>query len=260
MKLAITGKGGVGKTTIASLLSSAFAAEGKDVIAIDANPDANLAAALGFSEPEIRKIAPIVELHNIIKERTGADPGSPGSFFKLNPKVDDLPEHFSISKGNIKLLVMGTVKRGGSGCLCPESAILKSLLSHLVLSRSEVVILDMDAGLENLGRGTAQSVDAFLIIVEPGQRSFQSARSIVKLAKDLGTDNCFVVGSKTKDENDRLFIQNSLPEFNVLGFVNFYNEVAEADRSGLNVAELSIQALMEIEEIKKKLEEVIINK
>ncbi|MBM4454665.1 MAG: carbon monoxide dehydrogenase, partial [Chloroflexi bacterium] len=146
MKLAITGKGGVGKTTTASLLARVYAAEGKNVIAIDANPDANLATALGINPDKAQNITPIAELQDLIEERTGAKKGSMGGFFKVNPKVDDIPEKFSIRSDGIQLLVMGTVKKGGSGCLCPEGALLKSLLSHLVLSRSEVVILDMDAG------------------------------------------------------------------------------------------------------------------
>jgi CO dehydrogenase maturation factor len=156
MKIAITGKGGVGKTTTSSLLAWTFAAEGKKVIAIDANPDANLATALGFSTEEVHHITPIAELKELIEERTGAKSGSYGTFFKANPKVDDIPERFSLQKNGIKLLVMGTVKRGGSGCLCPEATLIKSLLSHLVLSRSEVVIMDMDAGVENLGRKSSR--------------------------------------------------------------------------------------------------------
>src|SRR4030066_1716359 len=220
MKLAITGKGGVGKTTLTSLLAWIYSTEGNKVIAIDANPDANLAAALGFSMEEARRITPIAELQELIQERTGAKSGSFGTFFKLNPKVDDIPERFSVQKNGIKLLVMGTVKRGGSGCLCPEGALLKSLVSHLILSRSEVVIMDMDAGVENVGRGTAKSVNAFIIVVEPGQRSFQTARAIRDLAKDLGVKKCYIVGSKTHDDDERKFIIVNLPDFGDLGFIN----------------------------------------
>jgi CO dehydrogenase maturation factor len=165
MKLAITGKGGVGKTTLTSLLAWIYSTQGSKVIAIDANPDANLAEALGFSTEESQKVTPIADMRDLIEERTGTKQGSVGAFFKLNPKVDDIPERFSIQKNGIKLLVMGTVKKGGGGCLCPEGAVLKSLLSHLVLSRTEVVVMDMDAGVENLGRGTAKAVDAFIIVV-----------------------------------------------------------------------------------------------
>lgn len=257
MKLAITGKGGVGKTTTSSLLARIFAAEGKKVIAIDANPDANLAIALGFTAEEASRITPIAELKDLIEERTGAKAGSYGAFFKANPKVDDIPERFSLQKDGIKLLVMGTVKKGGSGCLCPEGALIKSLLSHLVLSRSEVVVMDMDAGVENLGRGTAKAVDAFIIIVEPGQRSFQTARAIRDLAKDLGVTRCYIVGSKCRNNDDQQFIINSLSDFEVLGFINYHPEIAEADRLGKNVFEMAPQAVAEAEEIKDKLEQLI---
>ena len=257
MKIAITGKGGVGKTTLTSLLAWLYATEGARVIAIDANPDANLATALGFSADEVQKITPIAELGGLIQERTGAKSDSLGTFFKLNPKVDDIPERFSIQKDGVKLLVMGTVKRGGSGCLCPEGAMLKSLLSHLVLGRSEVVIMDMDAGVENLGRGTAKAVDAFIIVVEPGQRSFQTARAIQRLAEDLGVKKCYVVGSKTHDENERRFIIGNLSDFEVLGFINHHSEVGEADRLGKSVFETAPAAVAEVRDIKKKLERTI---
>ncbi len=256
MKLAITGKGGVGKTTLASLLAYVYASEGNKVIAIDANPDANLATALGISTEESQRITPIAELKDLIEERTGAKSGSFGTFFKLNPKVDDIPERFSIQKDGIKLLVMGTVKRGGSGCLCPEGALLKSLVSHLILSRSEIVIMDMDAGVENLGRGTAKGVDAFIIVVEPGQRSFQTARAIRDLAKDLGVKRCYIVGSKTRDEGERQFIINSLADFEVLGFINYHPEVAQADRLGKSVFVTAPAAVSDAQNIKNKLEQI----
>jgi CO dehydrogenase maturation factor len=257
MKLAITGKGGVGKTTLTSLLAWIYSTEGNKVIAIDANPDANLATALGISTDEASRITPIADLQDLIQERTGAKPNSFGTFFKLNPKVDDIPERFSIQKDGIKLLVMGTVKKGGGGCLCPEGALLKSLVSHLILSRSEVVIMDMDAGVENVGRGTAKSVNAFIIVVEPGQRSFQTARAIRDLAKDLGVEKCYIVGSKTHDDDERQFIIDNLPDFDVLGFINYHPEIAKADRLGKSVFETAPAAVAEAQNIKEKLEQTI---
>ncbi len=254
MKLAIAGKGGVGKTTLASLLASVYAAEGRRVIAIDANPDPNLALALGIPAEEAQKITPIAELSELIEERTGAKIGSVGAFFKLNPKVDDIPQRFSITKDNVTLLVMGTVKKGGGGCICPESVLLKSLLIHLLLERSEVVIMDMDAGLEHLGRGTAQGVDAFIIVVEPGQRSFETAKAVKKLAKDLGISQCYVVGSKTQNDADRQFIVNSLPGFEVIGFINYNPKIAEADRQGGGIFEAAPEAAEEVRKIKESLE------
>jgi CO dehydrogenase maturation factor len=257
MKIAVTGKGGVGKTTIASLLIWAYASEGNKVIAIDANPDANLAGAIGFSEKETLNLSPISEMEQLIEERTGAKPGTSGGVFKLNPKVDDIPERYSIQKNGIRLLVMGTVKRGGGGCLCPEGALLKSLLSHLILSRSEVVVMDMDAGVENLGRGTARGVDAFIIIVEPGQRSLQTARAIKKLANDLGVNKCYIIGSKIKDTNDRKFIKDNLGDFEILGFINYDLQVVEADRMGKSVFESAPKAVAEVREIKQRLEKAL---
>ena len=254
MKLAIAGKGGVGKTTLASLLASVYAAEGRRVIAIDANPDPNLALALGIPAGEAQKITPIAELSELIEERTGAKTGSVGAFFKLNPKVDDIPQRFSITKDNVTLLVMGTVKKGGGGCICPESVLLKSLLIHLLLERSEVVIMDMDAGLEHLGRGTAQGVDAFIIVVEPGQRSFETAKAIKNLAKDLGISQCYVVGSKTRNDADRQFIVDNLPGFEVIGFINYDPRIAEADRQGSGIFEAAPEAAEEVRKIKERLE------
>lgn len=257
MKIAISGKGGVGKTTLSSLLAMAYAEAGQRVIAIDANPDANLAMALGIPPQEAQKIKPIAELEDLIYERTGAQKGSVGTFFKINPEVSDIPERFSAKRDGIRLLVMGTVRGGGAGCICPESAVLRALLSHLLIGRSDVVIMDMDAGVEHLGRGTAGAVDAFIIVVEPGQRSVQTARAVKRLAKDLGIERCYVVGTKTKDESQRSFIRESLPDFPILGFIDYSAAIAEADLKGLNVYEAVPEAAQAAKRIKGELEKVL---
>ena len=254
MKLAIAGKGGVGKTTLVSLLASVYSSEGRRVIAIDADPDANLASALGIPADEAGKVVPIVELHDLIEERTGAKPGTTGTFFKLNPKVDDIPERFSAQKDNVRVMVMGTVKGGGTGCVCPESALLRHLMSHLLLERSEVVIMDMEAGLEHLGRGTARGVDAFIVVVEPGKRSLQTAEAIRRLAADLGIARCYVVGSKIRSEADRRFIIDGLTGFDVLGFISHNPGIAEADRLGIDVFSAAPDAADEVRHIKSELE------
>jgi len=221
MKLAITGKGGVGKTTLAAGLALAFSQEGKRVIAIDADPDSNLAATLGFSEPE--KIVPLVEMKELIAERTGVEPGTVGGYFKLNPRVDDIPSRFSREHKGIRLLLMGRVKKGGSGCFCPENAFLKAVLSYLFFSQEDVVILDMEAGIEHLGRGTAEGVDSLIVVVEPSMRSIETAFRIKSLAEDLKIERLFLVGNKVRGDEDIDFIKRNVSDFEFLGFI-WYNE------------------------------------
>ena len=219
MKLAITGKGGVGKTTLAALLSYVFVEQGQRVLAIDADPAAGLASACGVPPDVAAAITPVAEMEDLIYERTGAKKGEIGGFFKLNPRVDDIPERFAVSAGGIRILSMGTVQMGGTGCLCPENALLRSLVTHLLLRRDEVLILDMEAGVEHLGRGTARAVDAFVVVVEPGRRSLQTAHTIYGLAQDLGIERVHVVGNKIASASDEAFIAEQLPEFDVLGFL-----------------------------------------
>ncbi len=227
MKIAISGKGGVGKTLLAALLSQTFAESGYSVIAIDADPDANLAATLGFPNPSA--ITPISELSDLIEERTGARPGQSAPFFKLNPRVDDLPENYSAKRDGIKLMVMGRIKRGGTGCYCPEGVLLQALLSHLLVQRNEVVILDMEAGIEHLTRGTARAVDKLIIVVEPGRRSIETAQTINKLAEDIGLRSVAVVGNKVRNQLDRDFIASSLPGAEFIGFIPYDQAIVEAD-------------------------------
>ncbi|MDO8491056.1 MAG: carbon monoxide dehydrogenase accessory protein CooC [Dehalococcoidia bacterium] len=255
MKLAVSGKGGVGKTTLSSTLARLYAAEGRTVLAIEANPDANLGAAIGFSAEDLRKVRPIAEMSELIEERTGMKPGTTGGVFRINPKVDDIPDRFSISKNGVKLLVMGTVKQGGGGCLCAEGALIRSLVSHLLVSRTEVVIMDMDAGVEHLGRATADSVDAFIVVVEPGRRSIQTAETILALTRDIGIKRCYAVGNKIHNESDKKFIVDNLPDFEVLGFISYSPQIIEADLKGRSPYDTAPQAVQEIEEIKKRLDE-----
>jgi len=232
LKLAVGGKGGVGKTTITSLIARAIAALNKEtkVIAIDADPVANLAAGLGIDES--KPITPVSELSDLIAERTGAEPGTMGGFFTLNPKVDDIPDRFSIEKDGVKLLVMGTVQQGGSGCICPESTILKALMNHLVLARNEVVVMDMEAGVEHLGRATSGSVDALIVVVNPGMRSRVAADKIRKLGQDIGIKNIIVLGNRVRSDEDKELIRQSMPDFEILGFIPELDEIASSDRDG----------------------------
>jgi CO dehydrogenase maturation factor len=252
LKIAVTGKGGVGKTTFASLLCRAFADAGGRVLAIDADPDANLAAALGIPADLASALQPVARMKELAEERTGAN-GGYGSLFKLNPKVSDLPERFCLEHGGVHFLWMGTLEQGGSGCACPESTLVKRLMGHLLLERDEVVIMDMEAGLEHLGRRTAESVDALVVVVEPGQRSIQTAHQIKRLAGDLGIGDVFVVGSKVRDEADRRLIEEAFPPQQLLGTISFCEEVRRADRENRAPDRLSAQALREVQEIRNRM-------
>jgi CO dehydrogenase maturation factor len=231
LKIAIGGKGGVGKTTVSALLARTLAAEPDNkVIAIDADPVSNLAAGLGIDERE--PITPIAELRELIAERTGAEPGTMGGFFSLNPKVDDIPDRFSRERDRVKLLVMGTVQQGGSGCICPESTILKALMNHLVLFRDDIVLMDMEAGVEHLGRATSASVDALVIVVNPGSRSRVAADKIRKLGLDVGIKRIVILGNRVRDEEDKELIQSTLSDFEIIGYLPEDEEIINADRLG----------------------------
>ena len=247
MKFAVSGKGGVGKTTFAAFLIKALADAGKRVLAIDADPDANLAQALGIKE--ISTIVPIADMKDLIEERTGAKPGTIGGFFSLNPKVDDLPDRLAIKIDNIRLMVMGGVKKGGSGCICPESALLKQLVRHIVISRDEAVVMDMEAGLEHLGRGTAMFVNKLIVVVEPGRRSIETALQIKRLASDLGIKNIALVGNKIRNQEDERFIKEALNDFEFLCFIPFKEEIIEADLKGVAVFEKDKETLETIKNI-----------
>lgn len=247
MKIAISGKGGAGKTMLVSLLSTIFAQSSYSVLAIDADPNANLAATLGF--PNSERIIPISEMADLIEERTGVRPGEVATFFKLNPKVNDLPERYCVEHNGVKLMVMGRLKKGGSGCYCPENALLQALVTHLLLERDEVVIMDMEAGVEHLGRGTAKAVDKLIIVVEPSRRSVETAYRIRELAKDIGLQNIGVVGNKIRSEKDKDALISSMPGFEFLGFIPYDQAIVEADLAGFPLVHSSQRVMREVEDI-----------
>lgn len=251
MKLAVSGKGGVGKTTFSALLIRTLNAQGKKVLAIDADPDANLAAALGIANAD--QITPIAEMKDLIFERTEVRPGTIGGFFKLNPKVDDLPEKLSARLENIKLMRLGGVKKGGSGCICPESTMLRALVMHVVLQRDEVVVMDMEAGIEHLGRGTATAVDKLIVVVEPGRRSIDTAEHIRVLASQIGLTRIAVVGNKIRGPADEEFLRKHLHDFDFLGFMPYDNQLIEADLNNLSPYDTMTSARKAVEEMAGKL-------
>jgi CO dehydrogenase maturation factor len=235
MKIAITGKGGVGKTTLSALLAQSYADSGRQVLAVDADPSPCLAGALGFPEDLRTKLHPISEMDELIYERTGAMPGQVGGFFTLNPRVDDIPERFSVVYRNVRLLEMGSVDVGGSGCICPEGAMLKTLFTHLLFRKDDILILDMYAGVEHLGRATVDFVDAMLVVVEPTRRSLGTAKQIKSLAADIGLTRLWLVGNKVRDQQEADFLAKESPGLPILGFLPADLAVQEADRLGIPV-------------------------
>lgn len=235
MKIAITGKGGVGKTTLTALLAQAYADSGKEVLAVDADPSPCLAGALGFPNELRLKLRPISEMDDLIYERTGAKPGTLGGFFTINPRVDDIPERFSVEYRGVRLLEMGSIETGGSGCICPEAALLKTLFTHLLFRKDEILLLDMYAGVEHLGRATVDFVDAMLIVVEPTRRSLGTAFQIKNLAHHIGVKDIWLVGNKIRNQDEAEFIYSEAMDTPVLGYMPADLAVQEADRRGIPV-------------------------
>jgi CO dehydrogenase maturation factor len=235
MKLAICGKGGVGKTTLTALFAQVYADAGRQVLAVDADPSPCLAGALGFPSELRERLHPISEMDALIEERTGAKPGTTGGFFTINPRVDDIPERFSVLYKGVRLLEMGSVDTGGSGCICPEAAMLKTLFTHLLFRQEDILILDMYAGVEHLGRATVDFVDAMLIVVEPTRRSLGTAAQIKQLANDIGLTRLWLVGNKVRNPDESDFLQSNTPNVPVLGWLPADLGVQEADRLGISV-------------------------
>jgi CO dehydrogenase maturation factor len=228
MKVAVTGKGGVGKTTVAAFLARCWRDLGREVIAVDADPDANLAGTLGYRGHDI---VPLANLKALIEERVGgADPW--GGFLRMNPRVDDIPEQFAIVVDGIRVLVMGTIERGRGGCACPANILLREVLNHLLLGQGQFVVVDMEAGIEHLGRGTAEGVDAMLVVVEPGWASLQTAGRVAELAGHLGIRQVQAIANKICRDEDLVFVRAHLAGLPLLGWLPFDRELESAARAG----------------------------
>ncbi len=249
MKIAISGKGGVGKTTLAGVMARCLADQECKVLAIDADPDSNLASAIGIDPSAAEEMKPLAMMTEFIEERTSSKKREYGVFFKLNPKVDDIPERFSLEKDGIKLVVLGNVPQGGGGCMCPENVLLKNLLSYVIIERDEYVIVDMEAGLEHLGRGTTEYIDALIVVVEPGQRSLQTARQVKRLASDIGITRVYVVGNKVRDENDVVLIKAHVGDMPLIGVMTHNDRIVEADKQGLSPYDIDENIKIEVNAI-----------
>ena len=235
MKLAISGKGGVGKSTLAAALALLLAQQGKNVLALDADPDANLAAALGIGTDAQEKIVPIAHQVALIEERTGAKVKQYGQMFKLNPEVSDIADNYAYKHENVSLLVLGAVEQGGSGCACPENVLIRALVTDLILYKDDVLIMDMEAGVEHLGRATAKGVDLMILVVEPGQNSIDCAHRVIRMADEIGLKNLLFVGNKVDGPEDEAFIRNAIEGHQLLGVIPYSRAIRHNDRNGLSV-------------------------
>ena len=231
-KIAVCGKGGVGKTTFASVLVHLIAKEGNEVFAIDADPNSTLAEALGVSSKIADAITPIIEMRELIAERTGSRPGEFGSYFKLNPRVKDIPSNYSVKFRGINILKMGETKGAEKGCACPENTMVKALMSHLIVKEKETVVLDMVAGTEHMGRGTAKAVDVLFVVVEPGTRSIKAAKQFYQMAEQLGIQQIYFVGNKIRNDEDKGYIIKEMNGFKISGFLPQSEKIVSAERSG----------------------------
>ena len=240
MKIAISGKGGVGKTTIMAMLAMQLKKNGKEVLIIDADPSPHMAQSIGIDEVE--KIVPIADMKDLLVERSGKTPGSP--FYNINPEVDDLLAKFIVEKDGIKLMVLGAIQTGDGGCACAENTVLRRLLTKLLLSPSQVVLLDMEAGVEHLGRGTIAGVDHLLIVVQPAQSAIRTAEKIKKLAREVKIPKISFIGNLVQDAEDEQFLINALDE-PPLAFFPDSPLIKKTERSGRPIVEV----LPEVEDI-----------
>jgi CO dehydrogenase maturation factor len=235
MKLAVSGKGGVGKSTLAAALALLMARRGWKVLALDADPDANLAATLGLPEVKRNQIIPISRQVDLIEKRTGAKVKQYGQLFKLNPEVSDIADSYATLHEGVSLLVLGAVEQGGSGCACPENVLIRALVTDLILYKNEALVMDMEAGIEHLGRATANGVDAMMVVIEPGLQSIECARRIEKLSRDIGVRNIHFVANKVNGNQDEAFIEKAFPERHLLGMIPYCESIRQNDWNGRSV-------------------------
>ena len=257
MKIAVSGKGGVGKSTVAAALATLLAQRGEKVLALDADPDANLAGALGMPPEQQAEIVPVARRIALIEERTGVKVEEYGRVFKMNPEVSDVAEKFGTPYQGINLLVLGAVQSGGGGCACPENTFIRALVTDLVLYKHETLIMDMEAGIEHLGRATSQGVDVMVVVLEPGQRSVDCAKTVIRMAKEIGIRRLLFVGNKVTGAADEEFLKTALPGSEFAALIPYSEEIRTADREGVNPLDRAGGGLRaQFEQILTKIEEI----
>jgi len=255
VKIAIGGKGGVGKTTVCAIWAQLFAESGFNVLAIDADPNTTLASAFGIASQQCPE--PLIKMKQLIAERTGTGKDAVGAYFRLNPKVSDLPEKYWLDANGSKLLVLGAITHGGAGCACPEGAFLKALLTHTILQRQELVLVDLAAGVEFLGRASVQGIDAFVAVVEPGGRSIETANNIAKMAKELGIDCVGTIVNKITEAAQAEVIKSQLKDTTLLGTLRYSRSLQEADLRREAVFGADAEVTEHLKQAKNKLVELI---
>ncbi len=255
-KIAICGKGGVGKTTICAIWAQLFAEDGFDVLAVDADPDANLCSAFGI--PSDQSPEPLVKMKQLIAERTGTSKDAPGAYFRLNPKVSDLPDKYCLEVKGLKLLVLGGITQAGGGCACAEGAFLKALLTHTILQRREVVLVDMDAGVEFMGRASVQGIDALVVVVEPGSRSIETAIEVAQMGRQLGIKHIAAVINKITDPQQTETIKSQLKDMAILAEVCYTPKIQKADLCRESVFQTGSQLAEQLRQAKNELMNLIL--
>ncbi|MHC4205700.1 MAG: ATP-binding protein [Planctomycetota bacterium] len=255
IKIAIGGKGGVGKTTVCAVLAQLFAESGFDVLAIDADPDANLASALGVASDQSPE--PLINMKDLIAERTGTEKEALGMYFKLNPKVSDLPEKYWHESNGLKLLVLGAITQAGSGCACPEGAFLKALLRDTILQRQEMVLVDLAAGVEFMGRASVQGIDALVLVVEPGGRSIETANNMAKMGKELGIECIAAIANKITEKSQTEAIQSQLQNVDLLGNLQYSPALQQADLGREPVLGADEEIINELKQVKNQLTQLV---
>ena len=238
IKIAISGKGGVGKSTLAAALALLLAEKGQRVLALDADPDANFASALGVPAARQKDIVPISKQLELIAERTGAEINEYGKVFKLNPEVSDVAGKFGFKWKGADILVLGASQSGGGGCACPENTFIRALVTDLVLYKNEALIMDMEAGIEHLGRATAQGVDVMIVVLEPGKRSVDCAETVIRMSKEIGLKRLLFVGNKVTGRADEEYLRNSLPGCQFAAMIPYSETIRAADRDGVSVLDI----------------------